>query len=134
MEKIKKILTISSLIFFTLTSLFIVSAYNNVNYNNQDMINQEKHELMENAFQREDYELWFNTMSQYSPEKKILTKINSENFHLFVDLREARMNENENLVNELKEELNLKQNSNQEKNMNKGKGQRNLNQKENCLK
>ena len=62
---------------------------------------------MHEAFDNEDYELWKDTMLERGKNSNALNKVNEENFHIFVEAREARLNGNLDLASELKAELGL---------------------------
>lgn len=103
MKTVKKTITFLILAVFAIASVFVVSAYN-LNSQKADY-SEEKHDLINLAFEENNYDLWYETMSADSLNKKILTKVNSDNFETFSNLRKAKLNGNEQLVDELKKEL-----------------------------
>ncbi len=62
---------------------------------------------MHEAFDNEDYELWKETMLERGKNSNALNKVNEDNFHVFVEAREARLNGNSDLSDELKAEIGL---------------------------
>ena len=67
--------------------------------------NEERHEIMQEIFENSDYEAWKEQMQG----RNIVNKINEENFEIFLELRDARKNNNFEKVEMLREVLNLNQ-------------------------
>lgn len=70
---------------------------------------EEKHEAMLKAFEQNDYDAWYELMTQDGRYPKILEKINEDNFETFVELRQARLEHDTDKIQELEQELGLNQ-------------------------
>ncbi len=66
----------------------------------------ERHEEMQKAFVTEDYNLWNSLMGERRGHR-VTDIINENNFDVFIEMREARLNGDEETSNKLRAELGL---------------------------
>ena len=97
----------SLMIVSILALAIMVSAYRG-NYETKDTdCSDERHELMIQAFDNLDYNLWKELMDSAGKKSRVLNVVNEENFHLFVEAHHAGKSGNYELAQELRAELGL---------------------------
>jgi len=70
---------------------------------------EERHAAMQNAFDNMDYNSWYQLMSENERHGRILDVINEDNFETFIKARNAMIEGDSELAQELKSELGLGQ-------------------------
>jgi hypothetical protein len=68
---------------------------------------EERHQLMQEAFENLDYNAWKEIMSENSRKGRVLEIINEDNFEIFVEAHNAMVNQDFEKANELRQELGL---------------------------
>lgn len=68
---------------------------------------EDRHELMESAFENEDYQAWYQIMSENGRGSRVLEKVTEENFAKFVQAHNAGISGDYELANQLRAELGL---------------------------
>jgi hypothetical protein len=85
----------------------LVSAYKGDNSIKGPEYSEERCSLMQETFENLDYNSWKEIMSENSRKGKILEVINEDNFEIFVEMHQAKINSDFEKVNELRQELGL---------------------------
>jgi len=68
---------------------------------------EERHELMENAFESNDYDAWYELMTEDGRHPRVVDVITEENFPIFVEIHEARESGDYETAAELRSDLGL---------------------------
>jgi len=72
-------------------SLFVITgmvfAYRGDNSIQGPNASPERHEVMQQAFENLDYELWYQEMSKVNPNSRVLQVVNEDNFDIFVEAK-----------------------------------------------
>lgn len=90
-----------------LTTTSIVSA-NRGDYSVQgNNYNEERHELMENAFDTVDYDEWHNLMTEDGRHPRVVDVVTEDNFEIFVQAHEASVSGDYETASALRAELGL---------------------------
>lgn len=66
----------------------------------------ERHETMQEAFDTNNFELWYSTMSE-NVKGRILEIVNKDNFDIFTEAREATLSGDADKATELKQSIGL---------------------------
>lgn len=84
---------------------------------------EERHDMMEEAFETSSYQDWFNLMSADGRTPGVLRFVNENNFDTFTKMHEAMENGDYELAEELRAELGMGQGMGQNRgNNNRGQG------------
>jgi hypothetical protein len=70
---------------------------------------EDRHEAMQEAFENLDYDAWVSLMTENGKHPRVLDVVTEENFAKFVEMHEAQVSGNSELVLELRTELGLNQ-------------------------
>ena len=87
----------------------IASAYRGDLTEQGPNFSEERHELMENAFESGDYDAWYALMTADGRHPRVVDVITEENFHIFAEIHEAREKGDYETVEELREGFGLGQ-------------------------
>jgi len=105
--------TMLGMFVLALVGLFIgtvfVSAYRGDPTQVGPNYSEERHEMMESAFDNNDYESWYALMTQDGRSPGVLRWVNEDNFGTFVAMREARISGDVDTVDALRDELGMGQ-------------------------
>ena len=88
-------------------STSIVSAYRGDYSVQGPNYNEERHELMENAFETLDYNAWSELMTEDGRHPRIVNVVTEENFELFIQAHEAGKAGDSETASALRAELGL---------------------------
>ena len=84
--------------------------------------NEEKHELMENAFETLDYDAWLGLVTENERHPRVVDVVTEENFETFVLAHKAGVNGDYETAAELRTELSLNNGNGPKDGMGFGKG------------
>ena len=90
-----------------LVSTMFVSAYRGDYTTKGPDYSDERHELMEAAFETGDYDAWFELMSESGRNPRVLEMVTPENFDRFVEAHELGQNGYSDEAAEIRAELGL---------------------------
>ena len=85
----------------------LVSAYKGDYTTQGPNFSEERHELMQQAFDTGDYDAWVDLMSQDGRTPRVLEIVNEDNFDLFVQAHEAGIAGDSETAKELRAQLGL---------------------------
>ena len=68
---------------------------------------EERHEIMDKAFEQNDYATWVQEMQSANPNSRVLQIVNEDNFHLFAQAHTAAQEGDYELAQQLRSELGL---------------------------
>lgn len=68
---------------------------------------EQRHELMQKAFEENNYQLWLEQMTIEGKKYGVLNKVNESNFEKFAQMRKAYLSGDNEKANELRVELGL---------------------------
>jgi len=88
--------------------------------------NEERHELMENAFDTLDYGAWSELMTEYGRHPRVVDVVTKSNFETFVQAHDAGENGDYETASELRAELGLNDGNGPKDGSGYGKGQGNV--------
>jgi len=129
MRKTTVIGMLALMIVGVMLSAGVVSAYRGDYSETGPNYNEERHELMEDAFDTDDYDVWYAMMTEDDRHPRVVDVITEGNFHQFVEAHEAGKSGDSSAAAELRAELGLnngngpKDGSGFGKGMGQGKGQ-----------
>ena len=69
---------------------------------------EERHEAIESAFESNDYDAWYELMTENGRHPRVVDVVTEDNFETFVEMRNARQNGDFETAKALAEELGLK--------------------------
>lgn len=101
----------------------IVSAYRGDYTVEGPSYNEERHELMENAFDRLDYDAWYNLMTEDGRQPKVIDVVTESKFETFAQAHEAGKIGDLEKASALRAELGLNNGNGPEDGSGYGKGQ-----------
>ena len=107
MKKINIMLTILVGALMLFGSIVAVNAYRGDFTQVGPNYSEDRHELMENAFENNDYNTWYELMTQDGRHPRVLDVITEENFKEFAQIHELKENGDFEKAQELKEGLGL---------------------------
>ena len=84
-----------------------VSAYRGDMAQRGPNFSEERHELMENAFESNDYDAWYELMAENGRHSRVMDVVTAENFQKFAEIHEAIKNGDYETAAEIREELGL---------------------------
>ena len=90
-----------------LVSTVIVSAYRGDYATKGPYCDEERHELMEAAFETGDYDAWYELMTADGRNPRVVEVVTAENFALFAEAHEAAEDGNPELAAQIRTELGL---------------------------
>ena len=90
-----------------LLSVGLVSAYKGDPNVQCPDYNEERHEAMEDAFESQDYNAWYNLMAENGRNTRVMNVVTEGNFAIFAQAHEAAENGDFETAAELKAELGL---------------------------
>lgn len=88
-------------------STTIVSAYRGDYTTFGPDYSEERHEIMEQAFENKDYNTWKEIITQNGRNPRVINVVNEENFETFIQAHEAGENGDYELAAQLRAELGL---------------------------
>ncbi len=91
----------------TIFSTGVVSAYRG-DYNIQGPnYNEERHTMMEDAFEATDYDSWYDLMTEDGRHPRVVDVVTEDNFETFIQAHEAGINGDYETASSLRAELGL---------------------------
>ncbi|MBW6461897.1 MAG: hypothetical protein K0B07_02530 [DPANN group archaeon] len=107
MNKVAKIILFALIVVGLIVSTGVASPYKG-DYSVQDPnYSEDRHELMQDAFDTLNYDAWYQLMTADGRTPRVAEVVTESNFELFVQAHEAAENGNMKLVAELRAELGL---------------------------
>jgi len=88
-------------------STTMVNAYRGDYTETGPYCDDDRHELMEQAFENDDYAAWAELMAENGVNSRVMSVVNEDNFETFVQAHEAGTNGDYELASQLRSELGL---------------------------
>jgi len=107
MKKTTKIGLLALVMVGMIISTGVVSAYRGDYSVQGPYYDEERHEVMENAFETSDYESWYQLMTENGRHARVVEVVTESNFETFAQAHEAAKNGDNELAAELRSELGL---------------------------
>ncbi len=107
MKKITIVGLLALMVIGLVFSMSAVSAYRGDYSVKGPDCNEERHELMENAFESLDYIVWYGLMTENGRHPRVVDVVTESNFETFVQAHEAGENGDSENAAELRSELGL---------------------------
>jgi hypothetical protein len=99
----KKLYVVMGILTILVLSMSLVSAYKG----SRENCDEERHELMTEAFSNLDYDVWSELMTNTGRNSRVMQMVNEDNFDVFVELHNAKISGNAELESQLRSELGL---------------------------
>ncbi|MBU1855332.1 MAG: hypothetical protein KKF89_06415, partial [Nanoarchaeota archaeon] len=105
--KKKTIFGMLAILLVGLLTIGLVSAYRGDPKVQGPNYSEERHEAMEDAFESQDYNAWYDLMAENGRNTRVMNVVTEDNFAIFAQAHEAAKNGDFETAQELRAELGL---------------------------